>query len=53
MSIVEECSVNNSGYSPSSIVNVFHDIPHVNIDLDSSPSQFETSLDYFQVGSDC
>ena len=43
------CSVNSSGYTPSSIVDVLHNIPHVNIDLDSSPSEFETSFDYFQV----
>ena len=38
-----------SAYYPSSLVDSFHAIPHVDIDLSPSPDNFELSLDYFQV----
>lgn len=40
---------NTSAYYPSSLVDSFHAIPHVNIDLGPSPDNFELSLNYFQV----
>lgn len=43
------CSAQDSGYMPSATVAAFHNIPHVDIDLNPSPENFELSLDYFEV----
>ena len=43
------CSAQGSGYMPSAMVAAFHNIPHVDIDLNPSPENFELSLDYFEV----
>lgn len=43
------CEDIGSDYSPNSLVRAFHDIPHVDIDLDSSPDQFETTSEYLEV----
>lgn len=42
------CSTSSS-FQPSELVTSFHNIPHVDIDLNQSPSDFEISLDYFEV----
>ena len=47
----ESCSNGSSSYDPTDIVNAFHNIPHVDIDLKDSSSQFDITLDYFQVSS--
>lgn len=39
-----------SGYDPSSAVEAFHGIPHTDIDLQSSPDQFDfSSTEYWEV----
>jgi len=43
------CSAQGSGYMPTATVAAFHNIPHVDIDLNPSPENFELSLDYFEV----
>ena len=43
------CSAQGSGYMPSATVAAFHNIPHVDIDLNPSPENFELTLDYFEV----
>ncbi len=43
------CSENGSGYTPSSIVNAFHGVPHFDIDLAQSSADFDASLGYFEV----
>lgn len=45
----ESCSNGSSSYDPTDIVNAFHNIPHVDIDLKDSSSQFDITLDYFQA----
>ena len=45
----ESCSNGSSSYDPTDIVTAFHNIPHVDIDLKDSSSQFDISLEYFQV----
>ena len=42
-------SCNSSSYDPSSMVESFHDIPHVDIDLNDSPDEFDTDREYFEV----
>ncbi len=42
---------NSSSYDPSSLVESFHDVPHVDIDLNSSPDTFDLDLDYFEVSA--
>lgn len=44
---------NSSSYDPSSLVESFHDIPHVDIDLNDSPDTFDLDLEYFEVSADC
>ncbi len=46
---MEGACPNTSAYAPSSLVESFHGIPHVDIDLNASPDTFELSLSYFQV----
>ena len=48
---MSSCSNDSSGYRPSSIVDAFHNIPHVDIDLEPSSSQFKVTVDYFQVSA--
>lgn len=44
---MENCT---SGYEPSSIVETFHDIPHVDIDLGEINSTYEQTVEeYFEV----
>ena len=47
------CSNMSSGYASSSLVDAFHGIPHRDIDLNDSPTEFELSLDYFEVRGGC
>ena len=43
------CAALSSGYEPSALVTAFHSIPHVDIDLNPSPDDFQLSLEYFEV----
>lgn len=40
---MSSCLATGSGYDPSSAVEAFHDIPHIDIDLQDSPEQFDPS----------
>ena len=44
---------NSSSFDPSSLVESFHGIPHVDIDLNDSPTDFDTDQEYFEVGRYC
>ena len=50
-SVMEACSAGKSNYEPTSLVEAFHKVPHVDINLKEVPDDFDTSLDYFQVRS--
>lgn len=38
-----------SSYEPTSLVSAFNGIPHIDIDLNTIPDDFEVSLAYFEV----
>ena len=40
-------------YTPDALVEAFHHIPHVDINLNASTDAFSTSLTYFQVKLKC
>ena len=40
---------NSSSYEPSSLVTAFHGIPHIDIDLEQNITEFENTLDYYEV----
>jgi len=45
--VMENCS---SGYQPSNIVESFHNIPHVDVDLGEINSTYEQTVEeYFEV----
>lgn len=41
--MMSSCLSTGSGYDPSSAVEAFHGIPHIDIDLQDSPEQFDPS----------
>lgn len=41
--------MNSSAYAPSSLVETFHGIPHIDINLDRVPDSFELTTEYFEV----
>ena len=43
---MENCS---SGFQASNLVTGFHNIPHVDIDLNRIPADFQITLDYFEA----
>ena len=45
---MENCSL-SSGFEASNLINGFHSIPHVDIDLNRISSDFQISLDYFEA----
>lgn len=40
---------NSSAYSPSSLVTAFHNVPHIDINLNQNVTEFENTLEYYQV----
>ena len=46
--MANQCTA-NSAYSPIAAVTAFHNIPHIDINLDPVDPTFKISLDYFQV----
>ena len=45
---MENCSL-SSGFQASNLVTGFHNIPHVDIDLNRIPADFQITLDYFEA----
>lgn len=49
---MSSCLATGSGYDPSSAVEAFHGIPHIDIDLQDSPEQFDPSNSkYWEVNN--
>ena len=46
--VMENCSL-SSGFQASNLVTGFHNIPHVDIDLNRIPADFQITLDYFEA----
>lgn len=43
------CSTGGSSFQPNGLVEAFHGIPHVDINLDDVSDAFAPNIDYFQV----
>lgn len=40
---------NSSSYESSSLVRAFHGIPHIDINLNQNVTEFENTLEYYEV----
>lgn len=44
-----EMCPNSSSYEASPLVTAFHSIPHIDINLNQNVTEFENTLDYYEV----